>query len=235
VFRARGGVFFLQLVYLAGLGALAGLFFNGVWIHRETLGTVPIAVPWWGALGGVLLSLTGVFDHKHDWQRSYAYWHWARPLVGLVIASFVVLVFQAGVLAVGKDLKPAAGVTNAQNLFYYVLAFIVGYREETARALIKRVSDVMIGPGDAAPPAAAPAPAITALEPASAAAGTEVQVTGTGLGTVQAVSFGGAGAVFSAVSDTQLTVTVPAGGPGAVSVVFTLQDGTQLTQPFTYV
>jgi hypothetical protein len=64
------------------------------------------------------------------------------------MASFGVLVFQAGVLAVGKDLKPAPGVTNAQNLFYYVLAFIVGYREETARTLIKRVGDVIIGAGE---------------------------------------------------------------------------------------
>src|SRR5713226_2402958 len=100
-FSRRGGVFFLQLVYLAALGALAGLYFNGVWIHRQTLGTVPIAVPWWGAVGAVLLSLSGVFEHRRDWLPSVAPWHWARPVFGVFMASFGVLVFQAGVLAVG--------------------------------------------------------------------------------------------------------------------------------------
>ena len=230
--KSRGAVFFLQLVYLAGLGALAGLYLNGVWIHRQTLGTVPIAVPWWGALGGVMLSFTGVFEHRHHWMKSYAYWHWARPLIGIVLSSFAVLVFQGGVLAVGKDLKPAAGVTNAQNLFYYVLAFIVGYREETARTLIKRVADVIIGPGGAA--AASATTTIAGISPGSAAAGSEVVVSGTGLSRVQSITFGGAGATFSPDSDTQLTVEVPAGGSGAVEVAFLLQDGTRVTQQFTY-
>lgn len=87
---SRGGVFFLQLLYLAGLGALAGLYFEDVLIHRTLLGTMPIAVPWWGALGAVTLSLTGVFEHRGTWQRSYAYWHWARPFIGVVLASFAV-------------------------------------------------------------------------------------------------------------------------------------------------
>jgi hypothetical protein len=37
---------------------------------------------------------------------------------------------------------------------YYVLAFLVGFREETFRNLIKRAADVLLGPGDpGAPPA----------------------------------------------------------------------------------
>ena len=145
---ARLSVFLLQVGYLGLLAVVAILYFEGIWIHRQTLGTVPIAVPWWGAVGAVLLSLSAVFEHRDDWKPSIAPWYWARPIFGVFMASFGVLVFQAGVLAVGKDLKPAPGVTNAQNLFYYVHAFIVGYREETARTLIKRVGDVIIGAGE---------------------------------------------------------------------------------------
>ena len=84
----RGGVFTLQLLYLAGLGALAGLYFNDVLIHRQTLGTLPIAVPWWGAVGAVTLSLTGVFEHpSNTWKKDYAYWYWSRPFIGGTLAS----------------------------------------------------------------------------------------------------------------------------------------------------
>jgi len=238
VMSSREGVFAFQLVYVAALVALAALYIDGV-IDRKTIGTIPIAVPWWGAVGAVLLSLSAVFDHTDDWKPDMAIWHWARPVFGVFMSSFAILAFQAGVLAVGKDLKPAPGALSTQNLLYYVLAFIVGYREETARTLIKRVGDVIIGPGETpASGGTTPAPppiasAITSLGPAESAAGTTITVLGTGLSQVQGVSFGTAVASFTADSDSQLTVTVP-DGSGTVSVVFQLPTGEPLTAQFTY-
>ena len=231
---SRGGVFFVQIVYLAGLGVGAGLYFSGTGIDRETLGTVPIAAPWWGALGAVLLSLTGVFEHRRDWLPSYVFWHLARPIFGAAFAAFSVIVFQAGVLAVGKDLTPAKGATNTQNLFYYALAFIVGYREETARTLIKRVGDVIIGPGDTAAPTNTTT-TVTAIDPAAGPAGTKVVVSGTGLDKVQGVLFGNTEATYTTDVDAQfMTITVPPGEPGQVPVVFALSNGEPLTLAFTY-
>jgi len=230
---SRGGIFFVQIVYLAGLGIAAGLYFSGTGIDRETLGTVPIAAPWWGALGAVLLSLTGVFEHRCDWLPSYVFWHLARPIFGAAFAAFSVIVFQAGVLAVGKDLTPAKGATNTQNLFYYALAFIVGYREETARTLIKRVGDVIIGPGDDT--AASAATAISSMDPVEGTAGTKVVVTGTGLDKVQGVLFGGVETSFTTDADSQrMTITVPQGTPGRYAVVFALNNSEPLTRTFTY-
>jgi hypothetical protein len=222
----------VQIIYLAGLGVAAGLYFSGTGIDRETLGTVPIAAPWWGALGAVLLSLTGVFEHRRDWLRSYVFWHLARPIFGAVFAAFSVIVFQAGVLAVGKDLTPAKGATNTQNLFYYALAFIVGYREETARTLIKRVGDVIIGPGDDA--AAGGPTTVTSMNPPNGLANTKVVVTGTGLDKVQGVLFGKTEASYTTDSDTQLTITAPTGETGVVDVVFALTNGEPLLRSFTY-
>jgi len=34
---------------------------------------VPVGVPWFGAVGAVLISLTGVFAHEHDWDPNYPY------------------------------------------------------------------------------------------------------------------------------------------------------------------
>jgi hypothetical protein len=39
-------------------------------------------------------------------------------------------------------------------LLYYVLAFLVGFREDTFRTLIKRAADVLLGPGDPGAPSA---------------------------------------------------------------------------------
>jgi len=244
---SRGGVFFLQLLYLAGLGALAGLYFNHTLIHRHVLGTLPIAVPWWGAVGAVTLSLAGVFEHGEAWKKSYAYWHWARPFIGAVLASFSVLAFQAGVLAVGTSTNTSStAVTNPKYLFYYVVAFIVGYREETARALIKRVADVIIGPGESTPgttpgttttgadSTATTTPSISNLDPNSGPAGTLVTATGGGLSSVDHVDVAGAQVDFNAPSDTMLTFTVPGNGGGTVQVTFTLKDGTTLSSQFSY-
>jgi IPT/TIG domain-containing protein len=245
---SRGGVFFLQLLYLAALGALAGMYFSDVLIHRTVLGTLPIAVPWWGALGAVMLSLTGVFENRRNWLKSYAYWHISRPFVGVAFASFAVLAFQAGVLAVGSNTNPSPGsttaataVTNPKYLFYYLVAFIVGYREETARALVKRVGDVIIGPGAATTTTpgstdttTASAPSITNLEPATGPADTSVTVTGTGMSQVDGVTVAGAEVAFKAPSDTMLTFTIPGNGGGAVPVILALKDGTTLTTEFTY-
>lgn len=156
--------------YLAGLGALAGLYLNGVGIHRTAIGTIPIAVPWWGAVGSVMLSLAGIFDHCDDWDTCFKYWHWARPFVGGAMASFGVLVFQGGVLAAGNDLTAPTGVADTRSLFYYVVAFVLGYREETTRALIKRVADVIIAPGDTGGPGDKQKPEGT--EPSPTPAGT---------------------------------------------------------------
>jgi hypothetical protein len=46
------------------------------------------------------------------------------------------------------------------NLLYYLVAFLVGYREETFRELIKRLVDIILSPGNGAG-----APAKTGVNP----------------------------------------------------------------------
>jgi hypothetical protein len=115
---SRGSIFVLQMVYLVALGVVALLYFKNIWIHVDSLGTIPVAVPWWGAVGAVMLSLAGIFDHCDDWNVCFKYWHWARPVVGAVMGTFGVLAFQGGVLAAGNSLKPPTGVANTSDLLY---------------------------------------------------------------------------------------------------------------------
>ncbi|HKH64085.1 MAG TPA: Ig-like domain repeat protein [Solirubrobacterales bacterium] len=83
-----------------------------------------------------------------------------------------------------------------------------------------------------------PAPAVIAIQPASgpASGGTEVEITGTGLGSATTVSFGTAPSTFTVDSATSITAIAPP-GLGAVDVVVTTPNGTSVTSAatqFTY-
>ncbi|MEW2319360.1 IPT/TIG domain-containing protein [Streptomyces bauhiniae] len=68
------------------------------------------------------------------------------------------------------------------------------------------------------------------------AGGNTVTLNGVGLSTATSVSFGGVTATPTVVSDTQLTVTVPAGAaPGPVGVSVTTAGGTNNGLSYTYV
>jgi hypothetical protein len=226
----RKTTFVLALVYLIVILAVGLLFF----VKRDLLfllpqtnffGSVPVGVPWFGALGAVLISLTGVFEHEHDWDASYWPWHVARPLVGVAVGVVSVLIMQAGVLAVGSTpIQPGSTPTVSPakiptNLLYYLVAFLVGYREETFRELIKRLVDIILAPGNGK----TAGPTIQAVNPTSAPHGTATQVTitGSGFASTQSVKFGGSAAQFTVNGDGKLTVTTPvmqAGGTVALAV-----------------
>jgi hypothetical protein len=221
----RGGVFFVELLFLLALWAIAILYFADTIHPRHTIGNMPTAVPWFGALGGVLISLVGVFEHSLDWNPCYALWHWGRPFMGATLAVISVLILQTGILSVGAD-PHQKGSSVA---LYYIIGFVVGYREETFRELIKRLVDVLLSPGQTAPD---PAPTIATITPPTGPAGTQVTIDGSGFVKVLALKFGGADAQnVSTESDTRIKATAPA-GPAAgttVSVVVTTKAGSATT------
>ncbi|MDF3288710.1 IPT/TIG domain-containing protein [Streptomyces silvisoli] len=80
-------------------------------------------------------------------------------------------------------------------------------------------------------------PTITSVAPASGptSGGTAVTITGTNLTTTQSVTFAGAPAPFSVISDTTLSAVTPPGTAGAANVVVTTNAGSVTdTGGFTY-
>jgi hypothetical protein len=143
------GMFLLQLAYLVVLVVVFVLF--ETWSEfRDALpadlGPLPIEVPWFGALGGSLISLTGIFQHSCSWDDCYKYWHYARPFIGGVIGSLGALVF-----FVLSDTAISGTTTAANATAFDVVAFLVGYREESFRELIKRATDLVLRPPDNPP------------------------------------------------------------------------------------
>jgi hypothetical protein len=142
--------FWLNLLYVATLVVLL-ISRRTHWLLIDRIpdpigGLVPIAIPWFGALGAVMISLYGVFDWNRQWDARWNYWHAARPLVGATFAVIAFLIFIGIINATGAQATIRA--TNARdNLPYLVLAFIVGFREQTFRALLQRAVDIILGPG----------------------------------------------------------------------------------------
>ena len=230
---SQGATFAVQLVYLTILAGLGVVYFNDRSLINlpDNIGPLSIAVPWFGALGGVLISLVGTTEHRYDWDPTFRFWHWSRPLLGASFGSISVLIFQAGILAVGST--PSANIQNVpRNLLYYLIAFVVGYREDTFRDLIKRLTDIIFAPGPTGG-----AMTVSSLSPTSgpAAGGTAVTVLGSGLGNTDTVRFGTLPAQFHIDGDGQLTVTSPPGRGGTtVTVSVAAQSATGVAGMFTY-
>lgn len=207
----RAVIFWLSLLYLLGLGVLAWLHFTGRLRLPGEIGSMPTAgILWFGALGGVLLSLTGVFDHPYDWDPGYRLWHVARPFVGAAVGLVAVLIIQAGVLTISQNPTKS----GSQFALYYIVAFLVGYREETFREMIKRLADVILTP----PPARVASPTLTSVDPAAGAAagGESVTIRGTGLLGARVVNFGTTPAPqLSQTSDAEIVALTPPGTAGS--------------------
>ena len=244
-YNTRGFIVLVEVVYLLILFALALIFLTNQHPFNltipATLGALPIGVPWFGALGAVIISLSGAFDHRDDWDASWNLWHLTRPFIGVSLAIISWLIFVAGILAVGQSAVMQSGGAAPQaerpaNLLYYLIAFVVGYREEIFRDLIKRVADVILTPSTRPSASGAAPPVISSLSPTTGAStgGAAVTIAGTGLTGATSVKFGAtAASSFHVNSDRQITATAPS-GTGAVNVTVTTSAGSSTGGPFTY-
>jgi len=146
-------IYVVELAYLMILLLGATLFndptgAHGLWklLHLlpDPVGPIPLAIPWYGALGAVTIGLFGLFQHSDSWDSSYLHWHIARPFTGGTLGLLAYLIFLVVVDATGAQAKKA----GHPEYVYYLVAFIVGFREQTFTTLIKRAADLFIGPGD---------------------------------------------------------------------------------------
>jgi hypothetical protein len=146
------------LVVLLSLGIVYVAWSPARHVIPETLGPMPIGVPWWGALGAVTISLYGVFFHNLKWERSFNYWHIARPFLGAVLGMVAYLVFVVVIDATGVQAK------RSGTLVYYLVAFLVGYSEDTVQLLLRRATDVLFASGTARSNSAAGTPQDTSTK-----------------------------------------------------------------------
>jgi hypothetical protein len=138
--------------------AIVGLFFAYIEIDAVAdlfpgkIGPLPYPALWFGATGGLLVSLEGIFKYNRSWLRSYDYWHYLRPVLGAVMGGVGCLVFMVLASAAATTKMPPADAA-----FYDVVALALGYREANFRALLARLVDTIIVPSEAKPGASSAA------------------------------------------------------------------------------
>jgi hypothetical protein len=92
------------MMYMALRLLIVGAYNLSPWGSKTIMigGLVPVAVPWFGALGAVTISLEGVFLWNDHWIRTYDCWHIGRPLFGAVLGIVAFFMFRAGAVRTEK-------------------------------------------------------------------------------------------------------------------------------------
>lgn len=117
---------------------------------------MPLAVPWFGALGGVANALYSMTRHWSKWDSpdgfvranervTWNVWALLQGPIGLLFGSVSVLIV---VLVTGAitDSDGGVDVTPAGIGLLCAISFAVGFRQGTFQELIKRTVDVIAGP-----------------------------------------------------------------------------------------
>jgi hypothetical protein len=138
-------VFILEMAYLIGLIVLLIVYQTDDALRDALppLGPLPIQIAWFGATGAVLAGIGGIYFHNQNWNHSYDYWHYSRPLVGAVVGGVGCLLFYVSI-----TLGSTKGVTPNTATFDAV-AFILGYADDAFRSLIAKLTQLLFAPGKA--------------------------------------------------------------------------------------
>jgi hypothetical protein len=147
-----GRVLIYDLVILAALLTLLWLRGrSGNVVHDlgdPLAGFLPLIVPWAGALGGVTKSLFGVARYTADWDPKWNLWHALRPILGAA-SGVVAFLIVAVVLKTANGAEVEAIVISPESLaLFFVIAFVVGFKDKYFLELLSKVAGVLFSNGD---------------------------------------------------------------------------------------
>lgn len=137
-------IFVIEMAYLVLLLGLLVVYKTDD-AFRDALpafGKIPVGVAWFGAVGGVLAGLGGVFFHNADWNPAYDYWHYSRPFIGALVGGIGCMLFYVSILAGAKS-----GVTP-RAITFDAVAFLLGFADEAFREQITKLTKLLFGPGE---------------------------------------------------------------------------------------
>ncbi|MEA2873666.1 MAG: hypothetical protein QOH67_3642 [Hyphomicrobiales bacterium] len=211
-------VFFYDLVWIAVLGIIAWklLHANNCLLLLTPGKTPPAGMEtfcalwikykiffncmWMGALGGLTISLKGVYDHGNPadpWKDAYNLWHIGRPVSGAIagmIAGLLFLVF--------------VPEKSFSFVVLYGVAFIFGMQDRAFFDFLSTFAGRFLPKSDQATTTALQ---VTGVTPPEGKAGAEVRIAGQGIDKNAVVRIGGAklGALVVAPDGTSASGTVP--------------------------
>ncbi|MEX2246507.1 MAG: hypothetical protein WEC75_07450 [Dehalococcoidia bacterium] len=130
-----------DVLMLGALAALAMMYFK--WpefndLFPDPLRDLPLYAVWFGALGGVSISMKGIYDHYADWKHRYDLWHLGRPFSGAVVGAVTLILLQA----VDENATPRLPIVLAA-------AYVLGTQERRFFEFLMQVGKVIVAvPGD---------------------------------------------------------------------------------------
>jgi hypothetical protein len=134
--------FVIDIIYLVILVAGALTYLHWGWFNKalpSELGPIPLGVIWWGALGGLTISFGGIVKYRHEFDESLLVWYISKPFLAMIAAATSYLIFTLLIRSTGTTVASNNGT-------YYILAFLVGYREQAFRELLKEATDMLLKP-----------------------------------------------------------------------------------------
>jgi hypothetical protein len=184
---------------------------------------------WFGALGGIIISLKGVYDHAvggDPWNDSFNLWHIGRPISGGIAGLMTFLLL----MVVNPSDNPTEPIA-------YAAAFILGTQERRFFGLLSEVARLIVQ----VPSEKTPTPlTIASITPDHGPAGTPLTIAGAGIDPKATATLGGASISNLTIANdgTSATGAAPAKPPGAdnVDLVVTNPDGKSFALPkaFTF-
>lgn len=135
-------IFVVQLAYLIALGALLVIYRESSGFRSDLgrLGPLPVSVVWFGALGAAMCGMSGIYFHNRAWDRGYDYWQYSRPFMGAAAGGVGALLFYAAIL-LGNSKTP-----TPNHIAFEAVAFVFGFADDAFRAMIKKITDLVIAP-----------------------------------------------------------------------------------------
>jgi IPT/TIG domain len=222
----RTKIFIYDLVVIAVLLAIGVLYFKRPdWFDiggEHASVNLSIHCIWFGALGGIIISLKGVYDHATGgvpWKDDFNLWHIGRPVSGGIAGLMTFLLLQLASSNVPSE--PVA----------YAAAFIFGTQERRFFGLLSEVARLIVQ----VPSETTQRPlTLASITPNQGTAGTPIKIVGVGFDPKATATLGGAAIgnleVKDATSITGLAPAKPAGVDEA-DLVVTNPDGTSATLP----
>jgi hypothetical protein len=189
-----------------------------------------IEAMWFGSLGGIIISLKGIYDHSEGpdgWDPSFNLWHIGRPISG-AIAGLITLVLLD---AIDGSNAPASTVL-------YAAAFIFGTQERRFFNFLYEVARLIVQvPEDTT----ASGLRITEIQPPTGFPGDVIVITGQGMGPHTIIKLGTVAIGKLAVSEAGtsaagLIPAAPVPGPRTVDVTASDDSGASFVVPagFTF-
>jgi hypothetical protein len=229
----RPRIFIYDIIVLAGLAVLALLYVECHGPNGFLANKIDLAIwtgyglyarsMWFGALGGVAISLKGVYDHRDGasspWDAGFNLWHIGRPVSGAIAGFMTFLVLEV------LNLK-GANAAPPNEYIVYLAAFIFGTQERGFFNLLYQMAKLIVTtPGDKDDQGLR----IVAIEPEIAGPGDVVILRGAGIGKGASARLGGLPLekAIIAADGSSIAGLAPAGpaGNGPVDALVVNADG----------